>query len=260
MLVGFPHPWIAGLPVMLVMGLIAWVVASVRRNAGLIDIFWSGFFLAAIVTYVADTGPPLPRTLLVLALVAIWALRLSAHLAVRNWNAPEDRRYRDIRARNEPGFLWKSLYLVFGLQAVIAWLISAPLAAVAAARAELSPWDAASGLVVAFGITFEAIADAQLSRFKADTANAGRVLDTGLWRYSRHPNYFGEFCVWWGLFGFAAASGGWWAVFSPLAMSGLLLKVSGVSLLEKDIAERRPEYRRYIRHTNAFFPGPARSP
>ena len=199
------------------------------------------------------------RALLVLVLVAVWALRLSVYLAARNWNAPEDRRYRAIRARNEPGFTWKSLYLVFGLQAVLAWLVAAPLAAAIPSLRPISLVDIAGAALVAFGIAWEAIADAQLARFRTGTAGTGGVMDRGLWRYSRHPNYFGEFCVWWGFYLVAVAGGGWWTVFSPLLMSVLLLKVSGVGLLEQDIAERRPAYREYVRRTNAFFPAPPRA-
>jgi steroid 5-alpha reductase family enzyme len=112
--------------------------------------------------------------------------------------------------------------------------------------------------LAAFGIVFEAVADWQLERFKKGSRNHGRVLDTGLWRYSRHPNYFGECCVWWGFGLMALGTGAWWALASPLLMTVLLLKVSGVTLLERDIGERRPEYARYVRETNAFLPGPPR--
>ena len=117
----------------------------------------------------------------------------------------------------------------------------------------------ALNFLFAFGFAFETVADLQLARFKAKPETKGRVLDTGLWRYSRHPNYFGEFCVWWGFYLIALAAGGWWAIVSPLLMSLLLMKVSGVTLLEKDIGERRPAYREYIARTNAFFPGAPRT-
>jgi steroid 5-alpha reductase family enzyme len=117
--------WLHALPFLLALGLVAWGVATARRNAGLVDIFWPLFFLLAAGVFMASAGGT-PRAWLVLALVAAWSLRLAVHLAARNWSADEDRRYRDIRARNEPGFAWKSLYLVFGLQAVLAWLIAAP--------------------------------------------------------------------------------------------------------------------------------------
>jgi steroid 5-alpha reductase family enzyme len=249
--------WLTALPALLVLGVAAWGIATARRNVGLVDIFWSLFLLlAATVAFLQST--PTPRGWLAMALTAAWALRLAAYLAVRNWNAPEDRRYQAIRARNEPGFAWKSLFIVFGLQAVLAWLVSAPLVAVISqpGAAGIIGW-AGAGLA-AFGIAYETVADWQLARFKAGAGSAGRVLDTGLWRYSRHPNYFGEFCVWWGFFLLAADAGGWWTVFSPLLMSLLLLRVSGVTLLERDIGERRPAYRDYVRRTSTFFPSPPR--
>jgi steroid 5-alpha reductase family enzyme len=250
--------WLAALPVMLGVGLLAWAVASLRRNAGLVDIFWALFFLAGAATYAWLNGLLTTRGSIVLLLVTIWALRLAGYLAKRNWNAPEDHRYRAIRKRNEPGFAWKSLYLVFGLQALLAWFISAPLAAAIGSGADFGVVDVIGVAIAVFGILFESIADAQLARFKADAANAGKVMDSGLWRYTRHPNYFGEFCFWWGIYAIALGTGAWWSVFSPLTMSLLLLKVSGVALLEKDIGERRPGYREYAVRTNAFFPGPRR--
>jgi steroid 5-alpha reductase family enzyme len=250
--------WLTALPATLGLALLVWVLATVRRNAGLVDIFWSGFFLVSAVMYAALSPMLEARALLVLVLVAVWALRLSIYLVVRNWNAPEDHRYRAIRARNEPGFTWKSIYLVFGLQAMLAWLISAPIAASIGSATPIGALDIIAAALALFGIGFETIADAQLARFKADPSNATRVMNSGLWRYTRHPNYFGECCVWWGLFGIALGAGAWWTVFSPVLMTLLLLKVSGVALLEKDIAERRPAYRDYVARTNAFFPGSPR--
>lgn len=248
--------WLSALPFMAVLALAAWAVSTARRNVGLVDIFWSLFLLLAAAVYVFFSPDPGARALLTLALVAAWSLRLAGYLAARNWNAPEDHRYRAIRARNEPGFAWKSLYIVFGLQAVLAWLVAAPLAAAIGAPGPLGAVDIAGAVLVMFGIVWETIGDAQLARFKADAANAGRVMDSGLWRYSRHPNYFGEFCVWWGFFVIALGAGAWWTVLSPLLMSVLLLRVSGVTLLERDIGERRPAYSDYVARTNAFFPGP----
>jgi steroid 5-alpha reductase family enzyme len=251
--------WFAALPALAVLGVCAWAVATARRNVGLVDIAWPLFFLLAAVTYASAVPEVSPRGWLVIVLVALWALRLSGYLAMRNWNAPEDRRYRAIRARNEPGFAWKSLYLVFGPQAVLAWLVAAPLAPAiqSAGSPGITGW--AGAALAAFGIAYETVADRQLAAFLADHANGGRVMDRGLWRFSRHPNYFGEFCVWWGLYVIAVGAGGAWTVFSPLLMTLLLLRVSGVTLLEKDIGERRPAYRDYVRRTNAFLPGPPRS-
>lgn len=249
-------PWLAGLPLMLALGLAAWVIASARRNAGIVDIFWSLFFLAGAGFWAAGAQQAGPRAVLALALVTLWSLRLAGYLWARNWNAPEDHRYRAIRERNEPGFAWKSIYLVFGLQAALAWLIAAPVAVAVNSGTGLGPLDLLGAALALFGIAFESLADAQLARFRSAPGNADRVLDSGLWRYTRHPNYFGEFCVWWGFFAIALGAGGWWTVFSPLLMTLLLLRVSGVVLLEKDIGERRPAYRDYVARTNAFFPGP----
>jgi steroid 5-alpha reductase family enzyme len=250
--------WFGALPWMLVTALIAWAVCTARRNVGLIDIFWSLFLLVAALAFLRGSDEPAGRALLVLSLVGIWALRLAAHLAVRNWNAPEDHRYQAIRARNQPGFEWKSLYLVFGLQAVLAFIVSLPLYAAVTSAAPLNILDMLGALLVVAGLLVETVADTQLAAFRDDPGSRGQVLDRGLWRYSRHPNYFGEFCVWWGFYLLALATGAWWALFSPLLMSVLLLRVSGVTLLEKDIGQRRPGYADYVARTNAFFPGPRR--
>jgi steroid 5-alpha reductase family enzyme len=210
---------------------------------------------AAAVHAVAAAQLP-SRGFLVLGLTCIWAARLSVYLAVRASGQPEDRRYQAIRARNEPGFAWKSLYLVFGLQAVLAWIVSVPLAGAILSSTRLTVLDAVGAAIVTFGIAFQTIADTQLANFKAAPRNHGRVLDTGLWKYSRHPNYFGECCIWWGFYLIACAAGAWWSIFSPVVMTVLLLKISGVALLEKDIAQRRPDYRDYVRRTNAFIPAP----
>jgi steroid 5-alpha reductase family enzyme len=250
--------WIYALPPLAALALIAWVVATARGNVGLVDIAWSLFLLLAAAVFATRAPGVGLRGWIVITLVAIWAVRLAAYLASRNWNSPEDRRYRAIRARNQPGFAWRSLYLVFGLQALLAWLISAPLAVAIPAQGGLGALGVLGAVVAGFGIAYETAADWQLARFKSDPGNSARVMDRGLWRLSRHPNYFGEFCVWWGLYLLATDSGGWWTAFSPALMSILLLRVSGVALLERDIGERRPGYRGYASRTNAFFPGPPR--
>jgi steroid 5-alpha reductase family enzyme len=248
--------YVGALPLLLGAALLAWAVSTAKQNVGLVDIFWSLFMLLAALWYFLGEAEPATRAVLVLALTTAWALRLAGYLALRNWNAPEDHRYQAIRARNQPGFTWKSLYLVFGLQAVLALLVSAPLFAAITAAAPLQLLDYAGAALVLGGLVIESVADAQLAAFRGDPASKGRVLDRGVWRYSRHPNYFGEFCVWWGFFLLALATGAWWTVISPLLMSVLLLRVSGVTLLEKDIGERRPGYAEYVARTNAFFPGP----
>ena len=194
-----------------------------------------------------------------LALVTLWGLRLAIYLAWRNSGHEEDRRYQAIRRRNEPNFALKSLWLIFGFQAALAWVISLPLAGAVAGSVSLGLLDALGVILFAVGLLFEAVGDLQLARFKSDPANAGRVMDRGLWRWTRHPNYFGDFCVWWGFYLLALGAGAWWSIAGPLIMSFLLLRFSGVRLLERDIGERRPAYAEYVRRTNAFFPGPPRA-
>jgi steroid 5-alpha reductase family enzyme len=185
-------------------------------------------------------------------------VRLSVYITWRNHGQAEDYRYQEIRANNEPGFRYKSFYIVFVLQAVLAWVISLPLAAAISGQSTIGPLDYAGVTLILVGVFFEAVGDMQLSRFRRNPDNAGKVLDKGLWRYTRHPNYFGNFTLWWGFYLIALSAGAWWTVISPLLMTFLLLKVSGVALLEKDISGRRPQYRQYIRRTNAFFPGAPR--
>jgi len=250
--------YLSTLAVLLLAGTVGWFYSTIRQNVTIVDSLWALFFLLATLTVVLLTTQPGPRATLIVVLVTIWAIRLSGYLTWRNWGKPEDHRYQEIRRRNEPGFAFKSLYLVFGLQAVLAWIIAAPLAAGITGQAPLNLFDVAGISLWVIGFLYETIGDWQLARFKANPDNKGKVMDSGLWRYTRHPNYFGEACLWWGYWLIAAAAGGWWTVFAPLLMSMLLLKVSGVALLEKDIGERRPAYRDYIARTNAFFPGPRR--
>lgn len=251
--------WLDGLAVIMVFASVGWLVSLPLRNVGIVDSMWSLMFLLAALTYMAQVAQPGPRTWLLIVLVGLWSIRLSAYISWRNHGRDEDFRYRKIRSDNQPGFAWKSLYIVFGLQGLLAWVISMPLLAAIDSAAPLGWLDVVGVLLWLIGMVFEAGGDWQLHRFKSDPANRGRVLDSGLWRYTRHPNYFGDFCVWWGFFVIALSGGGWWSAFGPLLMSFLLLKVSGVALLEKDIGERRPDYRDYIRRTNAFFPGPPRA-
>ena len=250
--------WLAALPFLLGAAALTWIVSVVKRNVTIVDTLWSLLFVIAAVVYAVSHAAPGPRAWLVVALVSAWGLRLAGYLAWRTLGHEEDRRYQAIRRRNEPNFALKSLWLIFGFQAVLAWIISLPLAGAAAGDSPLGPLDALGVAVWAVGFFFESVGDWQLARFKADPANAGKVMDRGLWRYTRHPNYFGDFCVWWGLYLVALSAGAWWSIVGPLIMSFLLLRFSGVRLLERDIGERRPAYAEYVRRTNAFFPGPRR--
>jgi steroid 5-alpha reductase family enzyme len=234
-----------------------WLLSLVRKNVTHVDSMWSLFFVIAALTTAAfvlfvEAAPP--RLMLVLVCVSIWALRLCVYLTWRNWGPHEDSRYVEIRKNNQPHFWFKSLYIVFGLQALLAWVVSISLHAAIANTSPLNWLDFLGLALFIFGFAWETLADWQLSRFKASPNNKGKVLDTGIWRYSRHPNYFGECCIWWAFYLFALAGGAWWAIISPILMTLLLLKVSGVSLLESTMVERRPAYAEYIKNTNAFFP------
>jgi len=251
--------YLFALALILGVGVVAWAVSVAIRNVAFVDSLWSLFFLLAAFVFAASAWPLGARGLLVTVLVAIWALRLSIYITARNWGEPEDYRYQKIRANNEPGFAFKSLYIVFGLQGVLAWFIAMPLLPAIMNPGGIGPIEIVAASLWLVGFVFEAGGDYQLARFKRDASNKGRVLDSGLWRYTRHPNYFGDFCVWWAFYLFAFSAGGWWTLLSPVLMSLLLLKVSGVALLEKTITDRRPEYAAYIRRTNAFFPGVPKS-
>jgi steroid 5-alpha reductase family enzyme len=241
------------------LGAIVWLASIVRRNVGIVDIAWGWLVWLPAATVALLLPHAGPRCGVLLGLAGLWALRLAIHIARRQHGQPEDRRYQAIRRRNEPHFAMKSLYLVFGLQALLAWIVATPLMAGVASAAGWHALDAIGLAIFAFGVVFEAVADSQLTRFLADPAHRGTVMATGLWRYSRHPNYFGECCIWWGAWLVALATGAWWAIVSPLLMTMLLLKVSGVGLLERDIGERRPGYADYVRRTNAFVPGRPRA-
>lgn len=232
-----------------------WVVSLIRNDVSIVDSLWSLMFLAMLALYGLMSDAIGARGWLILTMVAVWAIRLSAFISIRNHGKPEDHRYQTIRKNNEPNFRFKSLYIVFWLQAGLAGFIAMPLLVAASGDSPLGWLDALGVFLWAFGMYFEVVGDQQLKAFRADSNNQGKVLDTGLWGLSRHPNYFGEFTLWWGYYCLALAAGGWWTIVSPLLMSVLLLKVSGVALLESDIEERRPDYARYIKNTNAFFPG-----
>jgi steroid 5-alpha reductase family enzyme len=247
-----------GLGALLFAAVATWLVSVAKRDASIVDTLWGPFFVLAAFVYAWPLSEVTERGALVLAFVGAWALRLAAHISMRNAGAGEDYRYREIRSRNEPNFALKSIYLVFGLQAVLAWLVSLALLAALRGVAPLGVLDAIGFALALFGLVIESVADRQLVHFKREPSNRGRVLDRGLWRYSRHPNYFGECCVWWGLGCIGLAAGGWWSLVSPLLMTWLLLRVSGVALLEQTIADRRPAYTEYAKRTSAFVPLPPR--
>ena len=242
--------------------LILWIVSLTIGDVSIVDIFWGpGFAILAWTSHFVGDGEG-ARTWLVCALVTVWAGRLAAHLARRNLGRGEDYRYRSMRARHGARFPIVSLGSVFLLQAALLWVVSWPLLAVhvPGASAGLGWLDAAGVLLWSAGLAVEATADAQLAGFTRAPDSKGRVMDRGLWRYSRHPNYFGDCLLWWGFGVFGLAAGRPWSLIGPVVMTVLLVRVSGVALLESTITERRPGYRAYIQRTSAFVPWPPREP
>lgn len=249
---------LSGLTATIALMLIAWLISLRTRNVAIVDVFWVIAIAGAGLTWLWNAPAAGTRGVLVVMLAAVWATRLALHLLWRGRGQPEDRRYREIRARNQPHFAFKSIYLVFGLQALLAWLVAMPLLGGVISTAPIGSLDRFGTLMWAFGLVFEAVADWQLVRFQQGGGAERGVMNTGLWRFSRHPNYFGEFVLWWGIGLIALAGGAWWSLLGPLLLSLFLLKVSGIALTEKDIAMRRPEYQDYMRRTSAFVPRPPR--
>jgi len=228
-----------------------WIYCLWRGDVSLIDLVWPLLFaLAAWIWFQPSQADW--RQWLLLALIMTWSARLHLYLARRNLGEGEDRRYQSLRQKYAPGFWWKSYFLVFMLQGLLGWIVSLAIYGAFHSSPSLPLWLAALGIAL-FGLIFESVADFQLARFKANSDNRGEVMDGGLWGLSRHPNYFGECCFWWGI-GLMALPDYAWTLVSPLVITLLLLKVSGVTMLEKDISERRPAYRRYIQSTPAFLP------
>lgn len=242
-----------------VLMVLTWTISLVARDASIVDIVWGlGFVIVAwTVTIGLEERPP--RAVLLVALTTVWGLRLSGYLAWRNLGEPEDRRYGAMRKKHGSRFALVSLVTVFLLQAVIMWTVSLPVQVGQHGTRPLGLLDLLGAAMFAFGLLFESVGDLQLATFKADPGNETAVLETGLWRYTRHPNYFGDFCVWWGLYLVALAGGGWWTIVGPAVMSLFLMRISGVGMLEKTIGRRRPGYVDYATRTNTFFPGPPKS-
>ena len=239
-----------------------WLLSLRLRNAAIIDSYWGPGFLV-ISTIAAWLSPELgARGTLVIALVAVWAIRLGIYLTWRNHGMGEDYRYAEMRAHHGARFGWVSLVTVFGLQGLLMWAISTPLqAAILTPEPEaLTAMDLLGVSLWIIGFFFETVGDWQLARFKANPANRARVMDQGLWAYTRHPNYFGETMVWWGYACIAlATTAGAWTAFGPALMTFLLLKVSGVALLERGMGDRRPGYAAYVARTSPFFPWPPKA-
>jgi steroid 5-alpha reductase family enzyme len=241
--------------------ILVWLESLRRRDASIVDCVWGlGFAVVSWVAYGCATERS-GVSMLLPVLTSVWGVRLSAYLTWRNHGKPEDYRYRAMREKWGESFPLVSLITVYGLQGVVMWIVSLPVQVGAVSATHVTTPLLVAGIGMwAIGLGFETIGDWQLKRFKSNPENQGRVLDTGLWRYTRHPNYFGDALVWWGLFlvGYST-SGAWWSVVSPIVMTILLMKVSGVTLLEESLRKTKSGYESYVARTNAFFPGPPRS-
>jgi steroid 5-alpha reductase family enzyme len=242
--------------------LATWATSLPLRNASIVDIVWGfGFVVVAWAVRLQGTDNGLRQNLLVV-LVTVWGLRLAGYLWWRNHGKPEDYRYRAMRKKWGPRFPLISLVTVFVLQGVLMWIVSLPVQLAQTREGSGIGVFAVFGVAVwLIGLSFEAVGDVQLARFKADPANEGKVMDQGLWRLTRHPNYFGDACAWWGIGLVALDAGGvaWWGLIGPVVMTVLLLKVSGVALLERSLQKRKPEYAAYAERTSAFFPRPPKA-
>lgn len=245
------------LGVILAMMSILWIISVTVKNVSIVDLFWGfGFVLSAHVYFFCTDGFGW-RKLLLLLLTTIWGLRLSIYLAWRNIGKGEDFRYREFRRQyGEKRYWWISFFQTFLLQGILMWLISAPLlgAQFSNASGSFTFFDLAGLLVWIIGFIFEAGGDYQLSRFKSNPLNKGKVLDSGFWHYTRHPNYFGDAAVWWAYALFCMGSGSYFPILGSILMTALIIKVSGVALLEKSLKSNKPEYDLYVNRTSSFFP------
>ncbi len=252
------HAMLVSAAAILALMLSTWVLSLLMKNASIVDIVWGlGFVMVAWVVR-ASTHANNGRQWLLVAMVSIWGLRLGGYLFWRNHGNGEDFRYRAMRKHYGPRFGLISLVTVFALQGALMFVVSLP---VQLGQADATPNVGAIAYIgVALwliGLFFETVGDAQLTRFKADPANSGTVMNTGLWRYTRHPNYFGDACVWWGIGIVAAETGsGAWGLIGSLLMTVLVRRVSGVTLLEKSLVKRRAGYDQYVKSTSPFFPRP----
>lgn len=239
----------------------AWyLIARVLTRFDVADIAWGPGFIISVLTAAAVIESLKPRAYLVMALVIVWGMRLSLHVYLRNRGKPEDARYKAWRQEWGKNANIRAFFQVFLLQGLLLLVVALPITSVImAGSSAFTPLDAAGLLIWTTGFLFEAISDLQLLRFKKDPAHKGKIIKTGLWRYSRHPNYFGEVTLWWGIYLIALSAGASWPVIiGPLTITFLILKVSGIPMLEKKY-EGNTEFQEYRRRTSAFLPLPPKS-
>jgi len=248
--------YLQGLLLILSLMTTLWLFSILLKNVSIVDMFWGMGFVIVNTFYFFNTETT-PSKIILLFLVAIWGLRLSFYLAWRNIGKPEDFRYQEFRKKyGENNYWWISFFQTFLLQGLLMWIISMPLLGVNlySTSQDLSYIDYFGILLWITGFIFEAGGDMQLAHFKKNKANAGKVLNTGLWHYTRHPNYFGDSAVWWGFGLFCLSTGSYWLLSGSIIMTLLILKVSGVVLLEKSLKDKKPEYADYIQNTSSFIP------
>ncbi len=252
--------YLQGYGLIMALMVVTWLVSVRIRNASIVDPMWGTTFVVAGWWYFINTpGGDSGRKLLLMVLVTVWGLRLSAFLWWRNWGEPEDPRYQAFRRNyGADRYWWVSLFQVFVLQGTLSWLIGAPLLAAQTGETPLGWIDAVAVAVWLVGVTFEAGGDLQLARFKARRRSPDELLTTGFWRYTRHPNYFGDAACWWAYGLLSIAAGGWIAALGAVLMTALIIKVSGVALLERSLRSQKPGYADYVRRTSAFLPWPPR--
>lgn len=237
----------------LLFAFLGWLLSLRKNNVTHVDTMWSLFFVLDGL-YFFSAFEPSSRSYLIMSLVLLWGMRLAIYLTYRNWGKPEDRRYLKIRQNNEPNFRYKSVYIIFGFQSILAWIVGSIIFMAIENNHPLTWLDVLGFLVTLFGIGYESIADYQLVRFKNDIKNHGKLLQSGLWKLSRHPNYFGEILVWWGLFITTLSTGVHFNLIAPLLMTYLLLKFSGVTLLEANLIKKLNGYDDYQKKVNVIIP------
>ena len=234
-----------------------WIWSIIIKNASIVDIFWGLGFVIVNAFYVFMTGEFNARKVLILILVTIWGLRLAIYVASRNIGKGEDFRYQEFRRKyGAERYWWFSYFQTFLLQGFLILIVSLPLLGISMSERSgtLNLLDFIGILIWLIGFAFEAGGDFQLSRFKRDPSNKGKVLNTGFWKYTRHPNYFGDSAVWWSYAIISIAAGSYWQIIGSAVMTILLVRVSGVALLEKTLSKSKPQYHEYIEKTSSFFP------
>ncbi len=254
----FFYLWLEGFAVVLLFMSIIWVWSVRLGNAGIVDPFWGLGFVLVVVFYALNIPLRHLHQWLVMVLVSLWGLRLFIYLFLRNYGKEEDYRYRQFRANyGIHRYWWVSFFQVFMLQGVLLAFISVTLLGGMYGHS-VAPnsalWMVLGVLLWLIGFLFETVGDYQMAQFKKDPLSKGKVMDKGLWRYTRHPNYFGDTMVWWGYACFAIYNGLYLTIAGSLVMTFLIVKISGVAMLEKNLITRRQGYEEYMMKTSAFFP------